>query len=494
LQERIVSQRPPALAVRLIAIAAALFSVHYYLLSELLGALAVDEVYFAHVFWLMRHGLHLYTDFYANHLPTYFLLLNPLLPAGGDTDLGFVWVLRATSLAASLAYVSLLWTLIRRDFLYLLPFLFVFLVFGRMTEVRPDTVGLLLFNAAWWLLLKESSRRNILIAAILVGLSLTFSARAAVMAVGTGLLMIWLCHERRDYRTLGMLAAIGAAFFGLIGIGYLIAPETIGAIIRLVYLEPIGIMPDVSLSLRLLPVDRLLMVAMILVALGLAIAARKQPRAIIILFACATQLVLILLDPSPYQYVYGWAALPTLAGLAVLGDRSTERLHAGLAGIAATLTVVAISLSTAGPTPRAGSILRLTYDRPFAAAELTRASTPRLLQMATRSDRQQGLWNQLALYSEICRRMPGPVLTKFYANLICQNDALYDWAGLQWPPIFENDSSTASRAEFERLFANNPPALVAWGKQHYVPRLNPWGRALLANYDIYEGYALRRTP
>jgi hypothetical protein len=112
--------------------------------------------------------------------------------------------------------------------------------------------------------------------------------------------------------------------------------------------------------------------------------------------------------------------------------------------------------------------------------------------MATRSERQQGLWNQIALFSEICRRVPGPVLTKFYANMICQRDSIHDWAGLQWPPIFEDDVSAASRAEFERLFATHPPVLVAWGKQHYVPRLNPWGRALLADYDIYEGYAIKR--
>ena len=494
MQQRVVSRHPRALAVRLIAIAAALFSVHYYVLSELLGPLAVDEVYFAHIFWLMRHGLHLYTDFYANHLPTYFLLLNPLLPAGGDTDLGFVWVLRGTSLAAALAYVGLLWTLVRRDFLYLLPFLFLFLVFGRMTEVRPDTVGLLLFNAAWWLLLKESSRRNILIVAILVGLSLTLSARAAVMAVGTGLLMIWLCRTRHDVRTINMLLAMAAAFFGLIGLAFLLAPNAVGTIVRMVYLEPIGIMPDVPLSLRLLPVDRLLMVVMIVVALVAALMARKEDRAIVILFACATQLVLILVDPSPYQYVYGWAALPTLAGLSLLGDQATKRLQAALAGVAATLTVVALSLSLVGPKPRAGSILRLTYDQPFTSGELANASTPTLLRMATRSERQQGLWNQLALFGEICRRVPGPVVTKFYANMICQKDALYDWAGLQWPPIFDDDSSQASRVAFEQLFAEHPPALVAWGKQHYVPKLNPWGRALLAEYDIYEGYALRRTP
>jgi hypothetical protein len=34
--------------------------------------------------------------------------------------------------------------------------------------------------------------------------------------------------------------------------------------------------------------------------------------------------------------------------------------------------------------------------------------------------------------------------------------------------------------------------MVAWGKQFYLPKLNPWGRALLADYDIYEGYALKK--
>ena len=480
------------LAVKLLAFAAAAFAFHYYVLHELLGQLAVDENYFAHVFWLMRHGQAMYTDFYANHLPTYFLLVEPLLPPGGSFDLAFVWVLRATSLAAALAYVGLLWTLARRDFLYLLPFLFLFLVFGRMTEVRPDTLGLLLFNAAWWLLLKGTSRRNILVAALLAGLALTFSARAAVMAVGMCALLSFLCWSRRDRRTFALLAAMGVAFFGLVGLAYLAAPDQIGTMIRLVYLDPVGIMPDVPLSLRLLPVDRLLMVVLIVAALIAAFARRGEERALVIAFACATQLFLILADPSPYQYVYGWAALPALAGLSLIGDRDPGRLHFGLGGIAAFLSLTAVVLSFAGPTPRPGSILRLTYDRPFASGELDKASTAWLLQMATRSERQQGLWNQLALFGEICRRVPGPVLSKFYANMICQKDALYDWAGLQWPPIFEDDPSTVSRAEFERLFASHPPALVAWGKQHYVPRLNPWGRALLADYDIYEGYALKR--
>lgn len=479
-------------ATRLLAIFAAAFAFHYYILHELLGLLAVDEVYFAHVFWLMRQGLDLYSDFYANHLPTYFHLLMPVLPAGGPADLTFVWVLRATGALALAAYVAMLWTLSRRDFLYLLPVLLLFVVLGRMAEIRPDTIGLLLFNAGWWLLLKDTGRRNMLLAAALAGLALLFSARAAVMAVGMGALMAWLCAGRRDWRTFLSLAGIGVGFFALVGALYLADRQGFALMVRLVYLEPIAIMPDVPAWLRLLPIDRLLMVLLILIALLAAAVRGRERRAQVVLFACVTQFLLILVDPSPYQYVYGWAVIPVLAGLSMLGDRRPERLHQALAIGSSSLAAVAIILSVSGPTPRAGAMLRLTYDRPFANGELARASTPRLLQMATRSERQQGVWNQLALFSEICRRQPGPVLTKFYANMICQKDALYDWAGLQWPPIFEDDLATASREEFERLFAERPPALVAWGKQHYVPRLDPWGRALLAEYDIYEGYALRR--
>jgi hypothetical protein len=480
------------LAVKLLAVAAAAFAVHYYVLHEVFGLLPVDEIYFAHVFWLMRHGQSLYTDFYANHLPTYFYLLEPLLPVGGDTDLGFVWILRATGVIAVLAYVAMLRGLLRRDFIYLLPFLFLFITLGRMSEIRPDTVGLLLFNAGWFLLLRDTGARNILVAAALVAVALAFSARAAVMALGMGLLMAWLCYQRRDWRTLRHLCLIGAAFFAILATLYLLTPTRSQLMLRLVYFEPLAVTPDVPLWQRILPVDRLLMVVLICTALGASLWRRTDKRALVIRFACATQILLILVDPSPYQYVYSWAAIPTLAGLSLLGVMRPRRLHVALAGASSAIAVLVIGISLSGPTPRPGSALRITYDRPFAAGELSSLPTVELMRLATTSERQEGAWNQLALFSEICRRIDGPVVTKFYANLICLPDARYDWAGLKWPPIFEGDSSTVAKAEFEELFAGNPPTLVAWGKQHYLPRLNPWGRALLANYDIYDGYALRK--
>ena len=55
------------------------------------------------------------------------------------------------------------------------PYLLMFAVFGRIAEIRPDTFGLLLFNAAWLLLLKD--RKNAILAATIASLALLFSAR-----------------------------------------------------------------------------------------------------------------------------------------------------------------------------------------------------------------------------------------------------------------------------------------------------------------------------
>jgi hypothetical protein len=479
------------LATKILALAAAVSAAHYYVLHEILGLLAVDEIYFAHVFWLLRSGSTLYIDFFENHWPTYVYLLAPLLPSGSPTDLTFVWWLRGLSLIGALLYAAMLWTTARRDFLYLLPFLFLFLTFGRMTEIRPDMLGLLLFNAGWWLLLLDTSRRNMLIAALLAAAALSFSARAAIMAVGMGALLAFFCAKRRDWLTLKILVGFGVAFVVCALAAYLLAPGQVWGMVSLIYFEPSDITPTIDLAARLIPVDRLLMVLVILAALVAAARRRTEARAQVILFACAAQMVLILVDPSPYQYVYGWAAIPALAGLAMLGDREPQRNQSLLSGISAGVALVVVSLSLSGPTPPTGSMLRLTYDRSF-AGELKQMPTAELLRLNATTERQQGLWNQLALFSEICRRVPGPVVTKFYANMICQKDSLHDWPGLKWPELFEGYPSQAPRADFERLFAERPPALLAWGKQHYNPPLNPWGRALLADYDIYEGYALKR--
>ncbi|HET7815998.1 MAG TPA: hypothetical protein VFK58_00260 [Sphingomicrobium sp.] len=494
---------PGSPIVTSLALLAAAFWVHYLLVHDLLGLLTVDEIYFAHVFWLMREGLEPYSDFYSTHLPAYFRILGVLVPPAPPLDLSFVWTLRAVSALVVTAYAILLLRLARRDFLFLLPLLLLFVTFARMAEIRPDTFGLLLFNVGWWWLLRGTGRVNILLAAAFAGAALFFSARAAVMIVGLALLCAWLCVRRRDWATFLYLVLLAVGLGAIAALAYVADPTGFTRMVTSVYLDPIVLMPDLTIGQRVLSVDRLLLLAMILAALAAALLAiargKNRETATVVAAACLTQLVLVVADPSPFQYVYGWAALPTLAGIALLGRYSVRGLHAGLAlaGSALAIGLVSLSLAQAAAAdrpPRPGSMLRITYDPPLSEAELRRASTPDLVSMMVRTERQQGLWNQLALLTEICRRVRGPVLAKFYAHPICLHDLRHDWAGLKWPPMLAGDPGSGSMREFEALFARRPPELVAWGKQHFTPEPTPWGRSLLKDYDIHEGFALRRAP
>ena len=489
-----------SLIVKSLALLASAFWLHYCLVHDVLGLLTIDEIYFAHIFWMMREGLEPYTDFYSVHLPAYFRILGVLVPPAPALDLSFVWTLRAVSAVVIAAHAILLLTLCRRDFPFLLPLLLLFVTFGRMAEIRPDTFGLLLFNIGWWWLLRGTGRMNILLAAAFSAAALFFSARAAVMIVGTGVLLTYLCVRKKDSTTFGYLVFLAVGFAAIVALAYALDPATFSLMVRSVYFDPGIVNPDLSLGQRVLSVDRFLLLAMILVALagaGLEIARGKgRDRAWVIAAACFTQLVLIAVDPSPFQYVYGWSALPTLAGIALLGRYSVRGLHTGLAFAGSAVAMVLVSLSVAhsasGRPPAPGSILRITYDPPIATEELRRASTPQLMAMMIRTERQQGLWNQLALLAEICRRVRGPVLAKFYAHPICVRDARYDWAGLKWPALLEGGRDSGTAQEFAALFASRPPELVAWGKQHYTPAPTAWGRSLLRDYAIYDGFALRR--
>ena len=483
-----------------LALLAGAFWLHYCLVHDVLGLLTVDEIYFAHVFWLMREGLEPNTDFYSSHLPAYFRIVGVLVPSAPALDLSFVWTLRAITALAIAAYAVLLFTLSRRHFLFLLPLLFVFVTAGRMAEIRPDTFGLLLFNFGWWWVLRGTGRTNILLAAACSGAALFFSARAAVMIVGMAVMLIYLCVRKKDSRTFGYLVLLALGFGAIVALDYASDPATFSLMVQSVYLDPIALMPDLSLGQRLLSADRLVLVAMIVTALGAALMEMARGKAgdtaLVVAAACVAQVVLIVVDPSPFQYVYGWAALPTLAGIALLGRISARGLDAGLAFASGALAMVLVSLSVAhtmsGRPPLSGSILRITYDKPIAREELRSAATPELLSMMVNAERQQGLWNQLALLTEICGRIRGPVLAKFYAHPICLPNARHDWAGLKWPAMLEGESDRGTGPEFAALFAKRPPKLVAWGKHHYRPPLTPWGQNLLKDYAVHDGFALRR--
>jgi hypothetical protein len=231
---------PSSPIIKWLALFAGAFWLQYCLVHDVLGLLTVDEIYFAHVFWLMREGLEPYTDFYSSHLPAYFRILGVLIPPAPALDLSFVWTLRANTALAIAAHAVLLFTLSLRHFLFLLPLLFVFVTSGRLGEIRPDTFGLLLFNFGWWWLLRGTGRTNILLAAACSGAALFFSARAAVMIVGMAVLLIYLSVRTREFKTFGCLVLLAVGLAAIVALDYASDPATFALMVRSFYLDPIA--------------------------------------------------------------------------------------------------------------------------------------------------------------------------------------------------------------------------------------------------------------
>jgi len=155
--------------------ASILFWCWYWIVHQAAGPLFADELSFSHILWLIHHGERLYLDFYEYHPPVYFWLLSPLV---GD-DLSYIYAIRLLTIPLVGCYLAMTkpiqW-----------PFVLIFVTLARMSEIRPDTFGLLLMNGAWFLLI----RRRPLAAAIVGGLSLLFSARAAIVIIGFGIAIV----------------------------------------------------------------------------------------------------------------------------------------------------------------------------------------------------------------------------------------------------------------------------------------------------------------
>lgn len=232
--------------------------------------------------------------------------------------------------------------------------LLVFLVVGRMVEVRVDTGGLLLVNAAW------------AIAAVFAGLALLFSARAAGMVAVLGLLLLYLAARSRDLVTVRALLLVAGSFLAAGLALYLLAPESVNMVIRACFLEPSKLLAGrVPLAVRFLAPDRLPLT--VLIAGGL-LAGWKLLRSsavelgVVVAVACGAQLLLILLDPSPFQYVYGWAAVPAVLGIVSASPLVALSLPLVIASGLVSLSV-AFGLAR-GEAPPTGSYLRRTFDAP----------------------------------------------------------------------------------------------------------------------------------
>lgn len=272
-------------------------------------------------------------------------------------------------------------------------------------------------------------------------------------------------------------------YIAAIGLAYAADPIKFALAIRLVFLDPLVLMPDVSLWQRFVGVDRTVLVILIVMGLAGGMTARSLP----IVGAALAQLCLILVDPSPFQYVYGWSVIPVIAGIGFL-----PAFIAPLVAGTLSMTLAALSIAytvSKGHSPPTGSIYRLTYDAKIDG--LDRLPTHRILSMMVSGEGQQGLWNELAVREQVCRRIRGEVLSTFAAHPICLRDSQYEWVGLTWPGI-EPGMNNGDRQSFAKIFEEDPPALFIWRAPLQKQSLDPWVTALLKDYAVGDGYAVHR--
>jgi hypothetical protein len=498
----------PAALARALAVPALAFWLYYAVLRQVAGALNPDEVYFAHIFWLLDEGKRQYVDFYSNHLPAYFQLLKPLVAAlsDGGSDLSFVWGLRAVSAVIILAYLALAWRLHRSTapdggragVVATATLMLVFVVMARMVEVRPDTIGLLLVNAAWALVLCMPGRAGRVGAAVVAGLALLFSARAAGMAGVLGLCVLALSIRARDRRGVLALLAVAGGFVAAGLLAALAAPEWVERVIRACFLDAARFSNVVPLRLRFLTPERLPLVLLLVAGFAGGLRMARQglvERGLVVATACAAQVLLVVIDPAPYEYVYGWAAVPAVVGVAGASGVLAAAFPLALAGV-----LVAASIDyglRTGQPPPASSFLRLTFDAPLARAEVERLPTAELAALLISDARQKFLGNQLRVRSELCRRLGGTVLASFDTHPVCLPDALYYWTAIRWPALAEGDAPSTGalpQQEFERMFLQARPRVLLWGHRWEAPRpLLPTTRGMLACcYDLHDGFALAR--
>jgi hypothetical protein len=442
--------------VKRIPVVAAISVLAYsFIIRCVIGQLDADERYFSHIVWLLDHGFVQYRDFYSNHLPLYFHVAALLVHA--DDNLTFVYWLRALSLAVIPAYGAMV-LVAGRDKWVAAAVLAAFIAFARMSEIRPDTFGLLLMNGAWFLLVKKPKRFGL--ATILAVASLLFSARAAVCLAGfgaTSLYAFW--NEPKRMARAALVGSLALVTVLLVTTAFYPLREVVGY----VFLEPLGLMARVPLTERFLALpDRFSLVA--LTACALVVCRRDR----VIAGAAATQLVMIAFDPSPFGYVYGWAAVPVAVGL----SRGPALVRVAAATIPATILAVMIASYwiLKGHDAPPGSGLRTTIERPIGT--LDGYTTPQLVGLMIEG-RQQALWNSLAIRSAVCKRVRGTVLTVFSSQPICLPDAQYGWIEIRWRDL---------------SLARCPPKLFIWKGQ-----FAGWhaARVSLSGYVASSGFALR---
>ncbi|QJW84074.1 hypothetical protein HK414_09720 [Ramlibacter terrae] len=377
--------------------------------------------------------------------------------------------------------------------------LLVFVVLARMVEIRSDTLGLLLMNAAWALLLGGRSVRRLVAAAVLGGLALLFSARAPGMVGVFGLLLLYLTVHARHWAAVRALLLVAGGF---VAAGALVYPGCSGMgharHTFLLHGPRAGDPPGHDPGHALLPAGAHPAHAADRGRPARGAAADANPhreRGVIVAVACGGQILMIVLDPLPFEYVYGWAAVPVVFGLVSVSARWASAIPAAFA---AALLAGAAGYALKGESPPNVSLFHLTLDAALREEDLARLAAPELVSLIVTDRGQRNLTGQLRVRSEVCRRLGGKILATFDTNPVCLHDAFFHWAGVRWPPLVQGDVRTPeapSSEAFGRELIGAGPSVFIWAHRWESPRpvLPTTRRMLECCYDIHDGFALKKA-
>lgn len=474
----------------------------FFVLTKIVGPLNPDEIYFSHTFWLTLHGQRQFVDFYSQHLPTYFLLYDFMIPGWTADKLEFVWIIRISNLLVLAAYVTILFVAARRSAIVLVPLLLLLVTISRAIEIRSDTLGLLAFNGAWAVLLVGKSRRSMALATVFALIAASFSVRALVIGVGFGAALAWRATLRRDRKSLVVPAAMLACTMVGGVAAYMIDPRYVRIMLDSTVFSPSGLLVHVPIAQRIFAFDRFpqIMIATAALLLGIA-SARKGDDKIaggVVAIASLAQLLLIFVDPSPFPYVYAWTLIPGLVGLTFAEQFVDARKWLAALGTAAAAGVagaVILYPVVTGREAPVGSNYRLFPDPNLSRQAVHRLSVPDLVRLMLSREHQQSLFNQLLIRAELCRRVAGTVLSAWQSHPVCMRDATYYWFSIKWPNINLAGPPPAHARWFTELFRRRPPDIFIWdpGLRGAPMLLNPFTMSLLGSYEIHAGFALRRV-
>ena len=205
-----------------------------------------DEVEFLHSAWLMHAGARPFSDFFQHHSPLYLELVAGFVDDAYKLD----WVLELRLLSALLAGASALmagWLAVvsvRRHLVFrpslaafsALLFLFIVQSFP-VFEIRPESVAVPFFLAAWVAHEGAIARRSLTVATlcgVLAGLAIALSPRALLPVAGLmATTLLFGMVERNNYQ---VKHALGAGITAVAtGLGVLLALSSADDLMQWVY-------------------------------------------------------------------------------------------------------------------------------------------------------------------------------------------------------------------------------------------------------------------